>query len=501
MKQFKYVALAIVFFSVLSISAQQKFNKVSKTLKVNKDVTLNLDTNHTNIEIDTWNKNEIRLEAFVESDELSKEDLKEVLDSWNVDIDGTMTNVSINSDGGYRGNWNFEYDFAGLDVLKDIEIEIPEIPEMPKVPNMPEMPELNFEMPEVPEIPELPELPDGVHDVNFNVDKYKKEGEPYLEKWSQEFEDKYGKGYKEKIKKWAKQFSKINWDAYSAKMEKWGEEFGEKFGEEYGKEMEEWGKEFSMKFDEKWAKEMEEWGEKFGEKFGKEWEEKGKIIEERMKEFEEQWDVKAEEFEEQFEALERKRSKVKKTIRIKMPKDTKLKVNVRHGELKFASVIHNLKADLSHSSLLADHIDGSETSINASYSPLLVGNWDAGELKIKYIEDALLKKVNTLVLYSNSSNITIDYLAGNSIIDGSFGNLTINNILDSFNNLNVVLENSDAHIKLPKTDYKLQYKGSRSRLNHPDSESKENVSSFSTGELDSARTIVLNAKYSNIYMQ
>ena len=282
---------------------------------------------------------------------------------------------------------------------------------------------------------------------------------------------------------------------------KWGEEFGKNFGEEYGKEMEEWGKEFSKRFDGEWAKEMEEWGAKFEEKYGKEWEEKGKIIEERMKEFEEQWDIKAEEMEKQLESMERKNSKVRKTIKIKMPKDTKMKVNVRHGELKFAAVINNLKADLSHSSLLAERIDGSETSINASYSPVLVNNWDAGELKIKYVEEALLKDVKTLVLYSNSSNITIDNLAGNSIIDGSFGDLTINNILDSFNNLNVVLENSDAHIKLPKTEYKLQYKGSRSRLKHPKSVSKENLSSFSTGDMNSNRAIVLNAKYSNIYMQ
>ena len=501
MKQFKYIALAVFFLSALNISAQKKLDKLSKTVKTNKDVTLRLDTNHTNIEIETWNKNEIRVDAFVESDDLSKAELKEVLDSWEVSVDGTSADVVIESMGGFGGNWSFEYDFSGLDVLQDIEIDIPEIPEMPVVPNMPKIPELNIEMPEVPDIPELPDLPEGVRNVNFDTDRYKKEGEEYLEKWSQEFEDKYGKGYKEKIKTWARQFSKIDWDAYSARMEKWGEEFGKKFGEEYGKEMEEWGKEFSQRFDGEWAKEMEEWGAKFEEKYGKEWEEKGKIIEARMKEYEEQWDIKAEEMEKQLESMERKNSKVRKTIKIKMPKDTKMKVNVRHGDLKFAAVINNLKADLSHSSLLAERIDGSETSINASYSPVLVSNWDAGELKIKYIEDVLLKKVKTLVLYSNSSNITIDYLAGNSIIDGSFGNLTINNILDSFNNLNVVLENSDAHIKLPRTDYKLQYEGSRSRLNHPESESKENVSSFSTGELDSTRTIVLNAKYSNIYMQ
>jgi hypothetical protein len=176
-------------------------------------------------------------------------------------------------------------------------------------------------------------------------------------------------------------------------------------------------------------------------------------------------------------------------------------VNVRHGELKFASVIYNLKADLSHSSLLAERIGGSNTSISASYSPVLVNHWDAGELKLRYVDDALLKNVKSLVLFSNSSDINIDYLAGNSSINGSFGDLTIHNIADSFNNLNIVLENSDANIKLPKADYNLQYQGNRSRFKHPKKTDKDNTSTFSTGNLGSGKTIVINAKYSNIVMQ
>ena len=203
-----------------------------------------------------------------------------------------------------------------------------------------------------------------------------------------------------------------------------------------------------------------------------------------------------------MEEFEHRNDKVKKTIKIKMPRETKLKVNVRHGELKFSSVIHNLKANLKHSSLLADVIDGSETSINASYTPVLVNKWNAGELNLRYVEDALLKQVKSLVLYSNSSNINIDYLAGNSVIDGSFGELTIHNILDSFKNLNIVLENSDANIMLPKiNDYSLQFKGSKTKLKHPENSKKEYISSYSLGNLASNRAIVINAKYSNVFMQ
>ncbi len=502
MKQYKFITLTVIFLSVFSLQAQQKLEKLSKTVKANKDVILRLDTNHTNIEIETWDKNEIQVNAFVESSKLSKEDLKEVLDSWDVDVDGSGANVSIETNGGFGGPFNFNFDFSGLEglnILKDLDIDIPEIPEMPEMPNMPEIPEMNFEIPEMPEIPELPELPKGVHNVQFDVEKYKKEGEPYLEKWSQEFEDKYGKGYKEDMKKWAREFSKTDWDAYSVRMEKWGDEFGEKFGDKFGESMEKWGEEFSKKFDGKWAKDMEEWGEKFGEQFGKEWEEKGKVLEERMEEFEKEWEGKEEEFEERFKDLEKKNSQVKKTIIIKMPKEAKLKVDVRHGELKFASVIHNLRAYLTHSSLLADRIDGSATSINASYSPVLVNHWDEGELTLKYVDNALLKNVKELVLFSNSSNINIDYLSGKSIIDGSFGDLTIHNILESFNNLNIVLENSDAHIKLPKSDFDLVFKGNRSKFNGERTD-KKTIKNYPNNTTTN-KSILINAKYSSVNTQ
>ena len=50
-------------------------------------------------------------------------------------------------------------------------------------------------------------------------------------------------------------------------------------------------------------------------------------------------------------------------------------------------------------------------------------------------------------------------------------------------------------------DYNLQYKGNKSKLVHPKKSSKDNLASFSTGNLSSPKTIVVNAKYSNVTMQ
>ncbi len=507
MNKFKFITIALVFLSVFSINAQQKLQKTSQSFKANKDVTLNLDTSYTNIEIDTWDKNEVKVEAYIESSELSKAELQEILKNWEVEVEGSGANISISTGGNFNPNYNwdfnFEFDGEALKALEDLQFVMADMPKMPKMPEMPEMPEMNFEMPKMPEMPELPELPEGVHNVNFDFDAYKKDGEKYLKKWSEKYEKKYGKEYKDKMEVWAKEFSKTDFDKYSKEMEAWGE----KFGEDYGKKMEALGEKFGKNFDkdyevkieewsknidEDWATKMEEWGDKFGEQFGEEWEEKmeehGRLLEEKL-----------EKHEGDFRDL--KNNKVIKIIKIKMPKDTKLKLNVRHGELKIVSLIQNLRADLSHSILLAESINGSNTSINASYTPVLVTNWNAGELKLNYVENAVLKNVNHLMLTSNSSNIAVGKLIGNAIINGSFGDLEIDSITNTFNNLNLILENSDVVVSLPKTDYNLQYQGKRTRFQHPDKKTKEIVSTFSTGNLDSNKTIVINAKYSNVIMQ
>ena len=123
-----------------------------------------------------------------------------------------------------------------------------------------------------------------------------------------------------------------------------------------------------------------------------------------------------------------------------------------------------------------------------------------GELKLNFVDKAKIDTVNRLVLSSNSSNIDINSLSGSAVIDGSFGELSINAIQPTFSNLNIVLENSEAFVMLPKADYNLQYKGSRSKLKHPKNKSLS-ASSFSVGDMMSGKTIVINAKFSEVTMQ
>lgn len=533
MKRLAYNIVMLFFAGLVSVTAQQKLQKTSKSINVNKDVTIDLNTSFANIEFETWNKDIIEVEAYIESTKLSKADLEKALKEWDLTIEGYGDNVSIKTKdalsswswGSELGNLAHLASLESLGALENVGVVLAEMPELPEVPEMPEFPEI----PEVPELPgnlleslnfsglpEILDLPEGVKSVNFDTDEYEERGEAYLDEWSEKYERKYGDGYGEKMKVWARNF--VNSD-FEEKMEKWGEDFGEdfgkkmeawgeKFGESWGKDfekkMEKWGEEFGEQWGDEYAKKMEAWGEsldaKLKEKYGEDYEIELKRRAERM---EEKIEKKAKLFEERINRNgglfdNNSNSKIKKTIKIKIPKDAKLKVNVRHGELKFANV-SNIKADLSHSKLTANSVGGSSTSINASYTDVKVGDWLDGDLKLNYVEDAKLNSVKRLVLTSNSSNINIDTLINSALIDGSFGDLNIRNIDNSFSSLNIILENSDAVIKLPKSDYDLLFRGNRSKFNNENT-NKKVIKNYPEGG-SSNKTIVVNAKYSNVVMQ
>ncbi|PKQ44841.1 hypothetical protein [Confluentibacter flavum] len=476
MKQSLFV---LSFFIVGSIMAQQKLTKLSQSIKVDNGVILNLNTSNCNIEFDTWNKNVVEIEAYIEGEKLSKEELEKALKAWGVSVDATSKEISITTKGNAPATW-IQNDGHHVDVnaiLDELKYNLAYAPEM----------NFNFdfdmpEVPEIPEMPELPELPEGINNIQFDYEAYKKDGEKYIEQWSKNFESKMG-------------------DDYAKKMEAWGEKFGKEWGEKYGKQMEAWGERFAAQMEAR-AERMEHLQEQ------REEQKKQVII------IREQRENEREKIANEREKLANERrmvvekiintgsnSNVKKTIKIRLPKDAKIKVDVKHGELKFVSNVDNLKANLSYTNFIANSINGSKTSINASYSPVNIAYWNVGELNLNFVKTAELKTVKRLVLTSNSSNVKIENVTDNAVINGSIGNLKILNVGDGFTNLNVNLQNSDAVISLPKVDYNFQYKGTRSRLKHPKKTSNDNVSTFSTNNSNTKKTIVVNAKYSNVVMQ
>ena len=58
-------------------------------------------------------------------------------------------------------------------------------------------------------------------------------------------------------------------------------------------------------------------------------------------------------------------------------------------------------------------------------------------------------------------------------------------------NLNIILENSEALVKLPNVDYNLMFRGERSKFNNEFTKSK-------TINGNSGKSIIVNAKFSSL---
>ncbi len=503
-----YLKLALLLVTI-SVTAQQKLSKIDQSVRADKEVTVDLNTSHTNIIVETWNKDYIEVEAYIESKKLTKQELQKAIDNWDVTLTGDSDYVKISSKGS-RGLWS---DDMSITILDEASVEalanLPETLELNLGPVLQKLENLEIlgELPEKLKLLRIPKSPDGNYNVDFDYDRYKKEGEPYLNAWSKKYKTEYGEAYEKEMRAWAKSIKQEDLDQFEKEMEAWGKQLGKKmedaFGPDFEKSMEEWGENFGKKLEESFGKDFEVKMEQLGERLEKELTPKLEALGKRFgEEFEKRLEA---EFNQSSGSNNKNSNKLfedidyntTKTIIIKMPKKAKLKLNVRHGELKLANQLENAKGEVSHGSFIANHISGGNTSITVSYAKVAIKDWMSGELKLKYVDDAIIANAKNLILNAVSSDIEVNNLSGNSVINGSFGDLLVNTIASDFNNLNIILENSDAKLKLPNTDYNLFYSGNRSTFNDVNTSNKT-IKNYPNNNNNTSKTIVINAKFSTV---
>ena len=356
---FRITLTVVTLFSVV-MYGQKQTKTYKETFNVGDEAMINLNTSHTDIEFETWAKNQVVVEAVIELEGATADEAKKYFENAGIRISGNSKNIEISTS--TENTWLFGQSFGDNE---GFQIEVPEIPDLEPL-------FLDLEIPELAEFPELLEMHPmpPIPFINFDYEAYKKDGEKYMKEWK--------------------------------------EEFDKSFDEDYQKRMEEWGKRMEERAKER-KKRMEERNELRKER-----------LEERQKMLEERAEVRKErlkELEERRESLLERRSasdssrifiverdrirhgpnifyglsggknknfKVKKTIKIRMPKSAKLKMNVRHGEVKLAENTRDINATLSYARLLGATIDGDNTIINASYSPVAVRQWNYGKLKTDF---------------------------------------------------------------------------------------------------------------------
>lgn len=450
--------------------AQEKSKTYKETYNINTDTELNINTSYADIEFETWDKDQVEITATVELEGVTEEEAKSYFERDLITIMGNSKEIEVSTKGGAP----YVFDFQGLN------FDFPEVPSVAEIMADIEIPE----MPEIAVMPAMPPIPPTPF-VEFDYDAYKKDKDKYMKEWKQKFD--------------------------------------KSFDEEYKKRFEEWGKEM-----EEMAKEREE----HREDLKKEREQLQKEREQIRKEMQEDLKVQREELRNQREELrkqhaeearalhvspnvfyfssdgEHKEYKVKKRIKIKMPKYLKLNMNVRHGEVKLAANTKNINASLSYASLLASTIDGDKTDIRASYSPVMVQQWNYGKLKTDYSDKVNLEQVRELNLNSVSSNVVIGRLASKAVVKNNFGSLIINAVSDGFSTLDISVENGELDCKLPSAPFIISVSETTSDFQYPKTLKMDASKNYGTNVLkgyhlnkNGGKSIIINSKYSEVVLK
>jgi len=458
MKTYRHKFLSALLL-LLTVTAFAQNKKLDKTYNTNKDVKIIIEARHTNVSFETWEKNEVVIEAFLDAN-LKGEEAKTLLNNWKLETTGNSGEIKINSGGGVLKNPDIDMAGFAESMAQMQNLIAPIMSEM--VAPMMENLSKNSPLP--------PDFAAKMGNLNFDYEAYQKDGDKYIKKWEAQIEKNFGKDFEASMEKWAEQFEQ------NAKVwEKNASEKMEIHGEDFEKSMEAWG--------EKFGAQMEAWGENFSKQF--------------------------EGMEGDIKILEGKTgTKANRNIKIKMPAGARLELDVRHGDVKLGQRTSNLKANLSHSSLTGNIIDGQNTDVKVSYSPVNIAQWNYGILNAGYGQKIAINKAKSIKLISNSSDVNINEVGETAILSGSFGSLKVGKLSPDFKNLDITVKNSDLTLSLPQTALNFNYNGTQSKIEYPKASTIKSSNSYDNQLLNgfyqnanSNRNISINATFSNIIIK
>ena len=459
----------LTLMASIACHGQEKSKTYKETFNVDSDAELNINTSHTDIEFETWNKNQVEITAVVEIEDATDEEAKSYFDKEIVKIMGNSREIEVSTrEQGFGSGFNvsgMNIDIPDMSFIEPLfeSIAIPELPEVIVIPDMPPVP--------------------PVPNIQFDYDAYKRDGDAYMKEWKKDFDESFNEEYKERFEAWG--------DRVKEMAEKKAERIEER---------EQKRKELLEKRDEM----REEAREKRNQAL-KERNEKRKIKAKRVYRINRGDDSDTFYFSSDGES---RKFKVKKYIKIKMPKSIKLKMNVRHGEVKLAENAKNINASLSYASLLASTIDGRRTDIRASYSPVVVQNWNYGQLKTDYSDKVDLKEVGELQLSTVSSNVVIERLKGKAFVKNNLGELRINSVGNNFSTIDITVENGEVDFKIPSVPFFVYVNEILSELEYPKTfiieSSKNHGANVYKGyhiNTKNDKSVNINSRYSEVVLK
>ena len=471
MKTYKYKIVSLLLLLAISTQAQKFDKKISESFKVNSDVTIEINTANTDVDIETWNKKEVSIEAVIEVEGVSKKEAEKIFKNWKFEALANKNKVEINSlsDNSFfefDGDFDFKYDFDFNFDFPESDIEIS-----------------HFEMLEMPEMPEI-DIEFEIED--FDYDAYKKDSS-------------YLKGYKIKVAKQVEKFKNSDWkkkldsvknsNEYKKSMEEL-----KKATKEITIEMKELrnSKEFkhtleeAKRISEEVRKEMLENKPKVQIKEAKEAGKMAMVIIKKMKEEGKFDSIKNRSENVYFNFKDDKNStiKIKKYIKIKVPKNATFDLNVKQGKLNVPNSNAKMSSNVSYGNFVGGIIGGARNELIFSNSSVVINTLNSGNVTLKNVPNATFGTFSNANLFANSSDVMIEMVGKDVALSQKFGSLEVLEIVPEFNSLNVILDYAKGDLNLSKANFTYTITGKKSNiyvkdvLKKPTNNKKNDIDTF-----------------------
>lgn len=192
-KQFKLFAL--ILFVCISINAQNQNHRktYNEEFDTNKDVVIEINTRNTDVQIETWNKNKVSVEAIIEIEGVDSDKADKTLENWVFKAIGNKSEIEVSSKSSSMSNYLFSSNGENNIIINgqqhhDLEFDF----DFPKI-ELDNLHSFNNDIMFFPEAPEAPMYFNYNYDFErtlprFDYEKYKKD-KNYLKKWQKEMEE------------------------------------------------------------------------------------------------------------------------------------------------------------------------------------------------------------------------------------------------------------------------------------------------------------------------
>lgn len=433
-----FAFIAILF--VNTSSAQKYHKKFTEKFSVNKDVEVDINAENTTIEVQTWNKNQVAVEAFIEVEGLSEKEAEKYFKDWDFEALGNKLKVKIiskrqntygsNNDFVIFNNQNYDTNFEISDfVMSDVVI-----PDFDSI-DFPSFPEMEvFVLPEM----DFDPIHFGLEDLEFDFDKYAENGEKYFFQWKDSANNITIK-------------SKEEWQKFkeSKEYKKMKKELEEK-----KKEMKKELKKVQIKFKSLNKKNLK----KSLEKAKKEYE---KIDRKEIKNALVKAHIALSKTKGHYLfnahsdnlTVNGKKIKIQKRFVIKVPKATSFHLNTKHCKVSLPKV--KATGKVSYGTFNADELN--EGDLTISFATVNVKALYKNTLSLNNVTEANFTSVKSAKITSNSSGLKIKKIHENVVITHKFGELTIDEINPNFKTFKLLLNYSDATIDFTGVKERMSY--------------------------------------------